>query len=60
MRLNIKDIISATNCTEEEANQVESIINKDGLLDWSECTNSQLSKAAKASYKKLKGQLLMD
>jgi len=47
MRANIRDIIKATNCTENAANEIEARINEGWLLDWSECTMQQLFKVAR-------------
>ena len=47
MRGNIRDIIAATKCDEAQANQIEQEINNEWLLDWSECSMSQLNKVAK-------------
>ena len=47
MRANIRDIIKATNCTEENAHEIETRINDGWLLDWSECTMAQLNRVAR-------------
>ena len=47
MRGNIRDIIAATGCTEQQANTIEQHINEGWLLDWSECTMRQLNKVAR-------------
>lgn len=47
MRLNIKDIIKATNCSELEAERIERKINEAFLLDWSQCTTADIERAVK-------------
>jgi hypothetical protein len=47
MRLNIRDIIKATNCNEENAHEIERRINDQWLIDWSEATTAQIHKAAR-------------
>lgn len=56
MRLNIKDIMFATACTEEEANQVETEINNRDLLDWSECDQHEIDYVARIIYAELKAR----
>jgi len=53
MRANIRDIIKAANCTEEQANKIEQEINNQWLLDWSECSMSELKSAAVKVYYQL-------
>ena len=53
MRGNTRDIIAATKCSEKQANEIENEINKQWLLDWSECTMSQLKAAAVKVYREL-------
>lgn len=47
MRLNIKHIMTATMCTEDNAHAIEQQINDFGLLDWSECSMTELIKVAR-------------
>ena len=47
MRANIRDIIAATNCTEENAHEIERRINDGWLLDWSEAEMSEVYKVAR-------------
>ncbi len=47
MRSNIRDIIKATNCSEDRAADIENEINNQWLLDWSECTMAELFNVAK-------------
>ena len=47
MRSNIRDIMAATGCSEENANEIERRINDEWLLDWSEATMQQVYKVAR-------------
>ncbi len=47
MRSNIRDIIAATGCTEENANEIERRINENWLLDWSEASMAEVYKVAR-------------
>ena len=47
MRANIRDIIAATNCTEQNAHEIETRINDNWLLDWSETTMEEVYKVAR-------------
>ena len=57
MRANIRDIIKATKCTEDQANKIEQEINNQWLVDWSEATTFQVFKAAKQVAVELYPQL---
>ena len=57
MRSNIRDIIKATKCTEDQANKIEQEINNQWLVDWSEATTFQVFKAAKQVAVELYPQL---
>ena len=43
MRLNIEQIIKATKCSEDQANLIETYINDNALIDWSECDMEEIS-----------------
>ena len=47
MRSNIRDIMAATKCSEENAHEIERRINDGWLLDWSEATVAQVYKVAR-------------
>lgn len=47
MRSNIRDIMAACECSEQNAEEIERRINDDWLLDWSECTMPELFKTAR-------------
>ena len=53
MRLNIKDIIKVTNCTEAQAGKIESYLDENWLVDWSEDRQSKINKEIRLAYDEL-------
>jgi uncharacterized protein YPO0396 len=44
---NIQDIMQIAKVTEAEAKTIVDVIDREWLVDWSECTNAQFKKAIK-------------
>jgi len=53
MRINITQIMKATNCNEEQALNVERYINQGDMLDWSEASLSMINTIARAVHDNL-------
>ena len=51
MRLNIKEIVQITGCTECRAIKIENYIDEAYLLDWSYCTKSEAEHAILAAHR---------
>ena len=53
MRINLTQIMKATNCSEEQALNVERYINQGDMLDWSEASARMINTIARAVNDKL-------
>jgi len=47
MRLNIRDIMKLHSCSEVEAEHIERKIDEQWLIDWSECSMTDIKEAIK-------------